>query len=69
MIYKIVIVFVFLFSIKTFSSEQQVTEQDASKDHLAKKQLEMIIESIKEDKNAKDEEDKVSDPSDLTIIY
>ena len=53
MIYKVVLVFVFLFSLKTFSAEQQKTEQDASKDHLAKKQLEMIIKSIKEDTNSK----------------
>ena len=49
MIYKIVFIFVFLFSLKTFSAEQQNSEKTASKDQLAKKQLEMIIQSIKDE--------------------
>ena len=56
MIYKIVLVFVFLFSLKTFSAEQQVSESSSKeKDNLAQKQLEIIIKSIKDDNNTSKE--------------
>ena len=53
MIYKLILVFVFLFSLKTFSAEQQNSNKTTSKDSLAKKQLEMIIKSIKEETTVK----------------
>lgn len=49
MLYKIVLIFVVLFSLKTFSAEKEVTETSKKTDTLAKKQLEMIIKSIKDD--------------------
>jgi hypothetical protein len=44
---------VFLFSVKTFSNEKQNSTSKTVKDNLAKKQLEIIIKSIKQDSKPK----------------